>query len=120
MKKLLIKWFKLKPELVVQLNEHNKLHIVEVEKETSSIVEGLGLTREKEEELGNMAMECYRSTNNVVACMEKASKFCKHPNELFFVSYIISSRYVQNNINPGVMLAKMIIGRMGDEGPSKD
>lgn len=118
MKKLLIKWFKLKPELVVQLNEHNKLHIVEVDKETSSIVEGLGLTTEKEIELGDIAMECYSSTNNIVACMAKASKFCKHPNELFFVSYVISSRHVQSNMNPGAMLAKMIIGKMGD-GSSK-
>lgn len=109
---LLIKWFKVKNELVVQVNEHNKFHVIEVEKETSQVSEALGLTEARKGELVDVAINTYRSTKNVVECMAIASKECKHANELFWMSFIIADHHT-NGLNPGKMLAQMLMGGNG-------
>jgi len=121
MKKLLIKWFALVPPAPVynfNVTEGTKCHVIEVDKDTSSIVEGLGITPEREKELVDLSIETYKNTKNLVECIAAVSKHTKHANELFFVSYVLSGFHQQMN-NPGAMIAKMIEktlrGRKGEE-----
>jgi len=96
MKKMIKAWwaalFHRPKYIVAEVDKTNALHVVEIERD-GDLLSGLGMTKERAEELENLAEKVYNESNNVVEVMEKVSKHCKHANELYFVSMVITTEH---------------------------
>jgi hypothetical protein len=65
------------------------LQIEEINVDSQSIIEALGITQDRAADLEGLAVSSYRKCNNIIKAMSLASAQCKHANELFFVSRIM-------------------------------
>jgi len=81
--------FKRKKVLNTSTDLKNALHIIEISTDPG-FLEGLGIIEKRGDELTDICEEHYRTSKNVVECMEKVSKHCKHANELYFCCMIIT------------------------------
>lgn len=79
--------------MVVSNDPGTCLHILELDQKTSSIIEGLGISEEREEEISKMVHHHYMMAENVVLAMANVSKECKHANELALAVFIMSARH---------------------------
>lgn len=108
MKKLSRFFRKLFARKLVVTNEPGKcLTVIEVETETESVITALGLTEERAEELEVMCKRTFYKHSNIVATMAEASTHCKHANELYFVSMILTIIHRQHK-EPGSILEALL------------
>lgn len=75
----------IKPMQVIKLGENGKIH------------DALGISHERSHELVDLVGTGYRKGNDLISVMETISVEAKHPNELFFMSYVISELHSQNS-----------------------
>jgi hypothetical protein len=68
------------------------LHVIHIEKDTNSVIESLGISKERADELLQITYDSYTKHNSIVSVCEDVSKYCKHANELFFVSIAIVNK----------------------------
>lgn len=68
------------------------LQVIEIESDCSNLIEALGITKERQRDLTTLVLKEFNKQPNIVKVAEACSKECKHANELFMISYIISIR----------------------------
>jgi hypothetical protein len=68
----------------------NSCQIWEVERGSDDIVEALGIFEERSIELSNLCHKTVQNCTDVVSAMVIISKECKHANELYFCSMIVT------------------------------
>jgi len=93
----------------VPLNPH--LVIEEIEKESDNIEDALAISTERARELRAKTDYYYTTNTNIVATAHDASKECKHVNELFYISYLITRRQVSSQDKGGGLLAAILSSR---------
>lgn len=96
-------------KLVVINTPEIQYHVIEVDKESTSLIEGLGMDKERAMHFEKLVNRAYYEYNNTIAVIAEVSKECKHANELFFCSTIITHR-LRDSQGPGGFL-KEILGR---------
>lgn len=74
----------IKPLQVIKLGENGKIH------------DALGITHERSHELVDLVSNGYRKGKDLITVMENVSVEAKHPNELFFMSYVIGDLHHQH------------------------
>lgn len=67
-----------------------ELHVLEIEDATDSMIESLGIIKERAQQLEEVVLKAFAISKNCVACMAIVSKQVKHANELYFVSMIVT------------------------------
>jgi hypothetical protein len=64
--------------------------------ESNSLIESIGMSKERADELSKIAQTSYMTSSNLSEAAAKASEFCMHPNELFFVVHVLSDIHIQS------------------------
>lgn len=72
-----------------------ELHVLEIEDKTDNITTALGITQERAKELEEKVKVALKASDNVVQVIVPLSKECKHANELYFVSMIMTDIVVK-------------------------
>lgn len=105
------KWFKRSPRKVevTYKGGENKLQIVKINTETEYLHESLGIPEDRVTELGDATQEAFRTSGDISEAAEKVSGMCRHPNELFFVVYLLA----RNQTGPS--LIDMLRQQMGNK-----
>jgi hypothetical protein len=113
MKKKLSQYLqKLFARKLVVTNEPGKcLIVIEVEKETSSIYTALGMSEERADELEKICHQTFHRNSNIVATIAEVSTHCLHANELYFVSFILTTIHAGHRNPAGIIQA--LLGRRG-------
>jgi hypothetical protein len=75
-----------------KINSQNCLHVLEIESDCDSLIDALGITKERQRELTTLVLSQFNKQPNIVKVAEICSKECKHANELFMITYLISIR----------------------------
>jgi hypothetical protein len=96
-----------RPLMVMDLKEiapKDYLKITQIDDETDSMAEALGITEERHKQLADAAVAAYKATHKFSAAMEMASRECKHANELGYTMYLLGDirAHVQNPLG-GIM-----------------
>ena len=66
------------------------LRVYEIERDTDNVVVALGMTESRASELATLCEIHMSKADNVVEVVEIVSKECKHANELYYVSMVIT------------------------------
>jgi hypothetical protein len=104
--KLFLKKLVAKKTVILNVSNKNSLHIIEVEKDCNSLIESLGMSEEKADELYKECKILFLNYNNVVEIASIISKKCVHANELYFCCVAITS--IHNEMtNPMNFLQQM-------------
>ena len=72
------------------------LNVKEVSK-SNSLTDALGISEDRCRELIKIVMRAEVDTNSVSEAAEVISRSCNHPNELFFVSFVLGSKIEMMN-----------------------
>lgn len=70
---------------------------------TCTFSESLGLSEERMNQLVKAAHEAYHTSSSVSEAGEKFSKICRHPNELFFATYVLADQHFKQNMVNSLM-----------------
>lgn len=81
--------------LKVFVKPGKELHVLEIEDETNNITTALGITPERAKELEDKVKTALNSSDNIVHIIVPLSKECKHANELYFVSMMMTEIVVK-------------------------
>jgi len=114
MKKIKKIWnslFKRPRYIDVKSGEKGNLVVIEIEKETGSLTEGLGVSPERANHLSKLTHEVFHKSDNIVEVLATVSKECVHANELFFVSHVTAN--LQRDNHPPRFIQAILGGRKG-------
>lgn len=95
----------------------NPLQVYEIVRDTDNVVEALGMTEERAEKLTTICERYMAIADNVVEVMEKVSKDCFHPNELYYVSMVIT---IMHEKMKEPTLVQLILRRDDPDGDPED
>ena len=114
MKKLIKSFKKLFARKLVVINtQENQFHVIHVEKDSEDLVEGLGMDTDRAKYFQKLINFHYLEHNDTISVMQEVSKECKHANELFFCSTVITHRLRDQN-GPGGLLRELLRGKNRD------
>jgi len=106
-----------RPLQVMDLKEiepKDYLKILQIDDETESMAEALGITEDRHHELAKAAVTAYKGTHKFSAAMEMASMEAKHANELGYLVFLLGD--IRANMqNPMGGIIKMILGRSRED-----
>ena len=94
-------------KLVVINTQENQYHVIHVEKDTESIIEGLGMTEERARHFEKLIAIAYMDHNDTISVIVQVSKECKHANELFFCTTMVTHR-LRDNMGPSGLLRELL------------
>lgn len=94
-------------KLVVINTVETQLHVVEVDKDCNSLTQGLGMDEERVQVLERLVNVAFATNNNSIAAIAEVSKHCKHANELFFCSTILTHR-MRDAQGPGGFIQELL------------
>ena len=104
-----------RPKYIQVMNEPGKnLHIIEIDKESDNLIDALGMTRERAQELRLKMETCFIKHKNIVSIGEEMSRECSHANELFFITYSISQK-IQSHNHIGGIIGRIMAGPSPEE-----
>ena len=100
----------LKRKKVIPAEDVKKAGTFEVQRieQSNSIVESLGISKERGEFIAEHTHKSYHSSKNMVTAASKASSICVHQNELFYASMILTDIHLKNMQMNHMM--KMMVG----------
>lgn len=93
------------------------LHIVELNPDEASLVEALGIVDERGKEIHDFVVNEYHSSSHIVQVLEKASKQCRHANELAFACIVLQRIHDSHKMDFGGFLAQVLSQRGPQGGP---
>jgi len=96
-------------KLVVNITPENKYLVINVNPDGEDLVEALGMSLDKADEIGKAVMIAFVNHNNTVAVAAEVSPLCTHSNELFFMTTIISKHQMhlqRENMMHGIINGK--------------
>lgn len=73
------------------------LQVRQINIETDRLSEALGMTKERSQELEDLAKKSFIVTKRMSEAMVVASSECKHANELIYLGFLMSDIRHQNN-----------------------
>lgn len=91
----------------------NLLHVIEVDPDSDSLGEALGVTKERFDQLGKMCKVALLQNERRSATYVEISKNVKHANELVLCIMLVNQ--IDDQANPLHMLMDMMRRRGGDE-----
>lgn len=100
-------------KLVVINTVETQYHVIEVDKDCNSLIQGLGMDEAHAKKLERITKMAFAEYPNIIAAMAEVSKHCKHANELCFCS-IILTHTMRDNQGPGSFIREMLRGRDKD------
>ena len=88
----------IRTKIIAPSVDAGQLTVIHVEPDADNLKVSLGISAERGEELQRKVIQSYDDSKNLVTTANKFSKECKHANELFFCSYILSQHHthIQN------------------------
>lgn len=92
-------------------NPGTSLHILEIESDTDNTIIALGITEERYEELSEICKKHYEANDNIVIAMVTISKECKHANELYACSMMVTQNHMMGNRRNS---PQIMTGNIGD------
>lgn len=85
------------------------LKVVQIDDETDSMPEALGITEERQKQLVDAAVAAYKGTHKFSAAMEMVSREAKHANELGYIVFVLTDIRAQNQ-NPLGGIMQIVLG----------
>lgn len=88
----------LKRKKVIPVQDLKQPGLFEVQRieESKSIIESLGISKERGDFIAEHVHKSYYSSKNLVSAASKASSICVHQNELFYASMILTDTHLKN------------------------
>jgi len=93
----------------------NPFEVKIIRDDTDSLSEAIGLSSKRRSELERLAAASVAMTRRISDAINVASKECKHPNELFFVSFIIGEQIARNHSPLGGLFEKFLERRRREQ-----
>lgn len=84
--------------VLTPLTDQSPLKVIEVEPDAPEMDAALGITDERKKELAELVITSYGTSKNLIEAMSKISVGCKHANELFLTSWLLSEVHRKNNM----------------------
>lgn len=78
----------------------NNFEVTIMNKDTSSILEALGITEERSIELSSKMSESFKNNNTYTNVISETSKLAKNANEIAFISFHLGRFCGQQSQNP--------------------
>lgn len=72
------------------------LDVIIINDSGEGLYECLGISDDRSDELLNLMVKCQRESNDKPETLSALSKYCKHPNELVFVTYCMAAHWEKN------------------------
>jgi hypothetical protein len=94
--------------------EAGTLKVISLNPDAETIDDALGITKERAKVLADKVRESYHTSGDLSEAGAKISEICKHPNELFFASFVLVNAHHKHQAMGGLMeglLGKMMGGK---------